>query len=107
MIEPYNFKIRVFVNGQTFLITQSVSISNFLDYLNYKPDNAILEWNKKLLSFHESKNVVIRNGDILEILSVVGGGWLRINLFLEINFKLSIISKNIKGLACIIKNYEK
>ena len=74
MRQRYNFEVRAYINGQSFYITKYITIYDLLQYLGYKPKNAILEWNKKLISLKEAKNMIIKSGDTIEFVGVVGGG---------------------------------
>ena len=74
MRQRYNFRIRAYINGQSFYITKFINLYDLLQYLGYKPKNAIIEWNKKLISLNEAKNIIVKSGDTIEFVSVVGGG---------------------------------
>ena len=72
----YNFddRIRIRLNGESFSCSASFSIENLIDYLDFQSDKVILEHNSKLISNDKFHQAFLKDGDSVEIITIVGGG---------------------------------
>ena len=69
--------MKIKVNGEEKKIEfdqQDVLLSNALDYLGYKPNTIVVELNNLIINSIKWREVKLKDGDNLEIVSIVGGG---------------------------------
>ena len=64
------------VNGEERLIqsNKSISLNETMKLLGYSSNTVVVELNKLIVNSEEWKDQYIKNGDKLEIVSIVGGG---------------------------------
>jgi len=64
------------VNGEERLIqsNRSISLNETMKLLGYSSNTVVVEVNKLIINSEEWKDKYIKNGDKLEIVSIVGGG---------------------------------
>lgn len=63
-----------FLNGQEYWSEDSFTLLELLNYFSYNLDIFILEHNKLIRKKQSWDQVKIENEDIIEIITVVGGG---------------------------------
>ena len=69
--------MRINVNGEEISlqeIKECLKLYQLLDYLGYEKKTIIVELNKLIISSDEWENETVKEGDKLEIVSIVGGG---------------------------------
>ena len=68
--------MKIRVNGEDRLIqcNKSISLNETIKLLGYSSNNIVVELNKLIINSEEWNNKYIKNGDKLEIVSIVGGG---------------------------------
>ncbi len=66
--------IEITVNGQLKSIEDNVSIARLIDTLGLSVKAVILEYNRGVKKHAEVADTILRNGDKLEIIQIVGGG---------------------------------
>ena len=68
--------MKIRVNGEERLIqsSKSISLSETIKLLGYSPSTVVVEVNKLIINSEEWEEKYIKNGDKLEIVSIVGGG---------------------------------
>ena len=68
--------MKIKVNGQDRLIgsNKCISLKDTMKLLGYTSNTVVVELNKLIINSEEWKNEYIKDGDKLEIVSVVGGG---------------------------------
>ena len=68
--------MKIRVNGEERLIqiNTSISLNETMKLLGYSSNTVIVELNKLIINSEEWKNEYIKEGDNLEIVSIVGGG---------------------------------
>ena len=69
--------MKIKVNGEEKkleLDQENVLLSRALDSMGYKPNSIIVELNNLIINSLNWENVKLKDGDILEIVSIVGGG---------------------------------
>ena len=70
---PINY-ITIQLNGEPFNCLHSMSLKDILDYLDVNLSSVIIEHNCQIVNYHYYSQTFLRNGDKLEILTIVGGG---------------------------------
>ena len=68
--------MKIRVNGEERLIqsNQSISLNETIQLLGYSSNTVVVEVNKLIINSAEWEDKYIKNGDKLEIVSIVGGG---------------------------------
>ena len=68
--------MKIKVNGEERLIQSNtpISLNETMELLGYSPNKVVVEVNKLIINSEEWKDKYIKNGDKLEIVSIVGGG---------------------------------
>ena len=62
------------VNGKTCELLSDNSLNALITQLGLKDQLCAVEINKKLIPHNERNEMTIKDGDIIEIVSLVGGG---------------------------------
>ena len=69
--------MKIKVNGEERKIEldqEDVLLSTALNYMGYKPNTIVVELNKLIINSIKWEKVKLKDGDNLEIVSIVGGG---------------------------------
>ena len=68
--------MKIKVNGEERLIqsNKSISLNETIRLLGYSSSTVVVEVNKLIINSEEREDQYIKNGDKLEIVSIVGGG---------------------------------
>ena len=69
--------MKIKVNGEERKIEldqEDVLLSTALNYMGYKPNTIVVELNKLIINSIKWEKVKLKQGDNLEIVSIVGGG---------------------------------
>tara|TARA_B100000965_G_scaffold389384_1_gene394985 strand:+ start:1527 stop:1736 length:210 start_codon:yes stop_codon:yes gene_type:complete len=69
--------MKIRVNGKDKKIeleNEKASLSSTLEFLGYKPNTVVVELNELIINSKKWENEIIKEGDRLEIVSIVGGG---------------------------------
>ena len=68
--------MKIKVNGEERLIqsNKSISLNETIKLLGYSSNTVVVEVNKLIINSEEWEDHYIKNGDKLEIVSIVGGG---------------------------------
>ena len=69
--------MKIKVNGKEKDIelgNEQVVLSNTLEFLGYKPNTIVVELNDLIINSKKWGNEILKDGDRLEIVSIVGGG---------------------------------
>ena len=69
--------MKIKVNGEEKkleLRNENASLSETLDLMGYRPNTIIVELNNLIINSKMWDNVTLKEGDSLEIVSIVGGG---------------------------------
>jgi len=69
-----NLYFKVLINGEPFNCDSSMSIRDILVYLNIDLNKVIIEYNKKVINCLQFDQILMNEGDKLEIITIVGGG---------------------------------
>ena len=69
--------MKIRVNGEEKKLELSKDkalLSSFLELMGYKPNTIIVELNNLIINSKKWESVTLKEGDNLEIVSIVGGG---------------------------------
>ena len=69
--------MKIKVNGQEKYIeleNEKALLSSTLEFLGYKPNTIVVEVNNLIINSKKWDDKIIKDGDKLEIVSIVGGG---------------------------------
>ncbi len=66
--------MRIVVNGQEWTQRDGLSVAELLAALSLEPRRVAVELNKQIVPRAEYAQVVLHEGDTLEIVTLVGGG---------------------------------
>ena len=69
--------MKIIVNGKEKKIelkNEKVLLSSTLEFLGYKQNTVVVEVNDLIINSKKWENEIIKEGDRLEIVSIVGGG---------------------------------
>tara|TARA_B100000965_G_C19105339_1_gene546710 strand:+ start:56 stop:265 length:210 start_codon:yes stop_codon:yes gene_type:complete len=69
--------MKIIVNGENKFINISkreISLADIINHLGYKPNTVVVELNNLIVNFDGWRQEKIKDGDKLEIVSIVGGG---------------------------------
>jgi len=66
--------ILIQLNGKPFNCSKDLQLSDLLLYLNINIDSTIVEYNGEILKESLCKKIILKDGDNIELLTVVGGG---------------------------------
>ena len=70
MTQIRNFSL----NGQDYFIEQKITLFEIIQYFNYNNSLLVLEYNGLVCNKKEWKKIVIQDQDVIEIVTIVGGG---------------------------------
>lgn len=66
--------MQVFVNGETKDIPESTTLRGLIEHIGLGKALCAAEVNKKAVRRSEQETTVLRPGDVIEVVSLVGGG---------------------------------
>ena len=69
--------MKIRVNGietKIELENEKALLSSILEFLGYKQNTVVVEVNDLIINSKKWENIIIKEGDRLEIVSIVGGG---------------------------------
>ena len=69
-----NIYFKVLINGEPFNCSSFMSIRDILTYLNIDLHKVIIEYNKSIINYLDFDQILMQEGDVLEIITIVGGG---------------------------------
>lgn len=63
-----------YLNGQEYLTSYSLTLSELLTYFNYNKSLLVIEYNNLICNQEYWNKITIQNKDKIEIVTIVGGG---------------------------------
>ncbi|MBT3520273.1 MAG: sulfur carrier protein ThiS [Gammaproteobacteria bacterium] len=66
--------MNIIVNGDKISIEKNINLENFLKLNNINNKNIVIEVNKIIITKSMWKEKKIKEGDVIEIITAVGGG---------------------------------
>jgi thiamine biosynthesis protein ThiS len=73
-LEQYAGLLTITLNGDRFELEEPISVADLLARLEIDPRRVAIEHNLEIIKRHTFPDVVIGEGDRLEIVNFVGGG---------------------------------
>ena len=68
--------VTIIINGEPREVPDSLMVTDLLTHLNLRPEHVAVEINRELVSRGQHAKTPIRAGDVLEVVTLVGGGSL-------------------------------
>lgn len=62
------------VNGEPFVCEKGFSLFDLINHLNFSVKNIVLEYNTNIVSDSDLDTILLKDGDQVEIVTIVGGG---------------------------------
>lgn len=62
------------INGKTIGLSENITVSEYLKQNQYRPERIAIELNGSILPKSAYDSTVLKDGDVMEIVSFVGGG---------------------------------
>ena len=62
------------INGQTYLFSKKINLTELITYFNYTKRLFILEYNQAICPIDEWEQTFIADQDKIEVITIVGGG---------------------------------
>lgn len=62
------------INGKEREVPYNLTVSGLVSFLNINSERVAIELNREIVKKSNWDNIYLKNGDILEIVSFVGGG---------------------------------
>jgi sulfur carrier protein len=69
-----NFTKKFFLNGQEYQSSSNFTLSDFINYFNYNSALLVLEHNNFICPKEKWDQVIVKENDKIEIVTIVGGG---------------------------------
>lgn len=66
--------MKITANSKIYEKTGNLTVSDFIRSIGANPKRCVVEYNGKAMRFAQFENIELRDGDKLEIMSVVAGG---------------------------------
>jgi sulfur carrier protein len=66
--------LEIIANGKSYFLDEEIILSDFIKDNGFNPAVIVIEHNQKIVANDDWDNVILKNGDVLEIVSFVGGG---------------------------------
>ena len=66
--------LNFYLNGQTYKLYNTITLSQLMNYFNYDNNFFILEYNSRIYDQKNWSNIKLLANDKIEIISIVGGG---------------------------------
>lgn len=67
-------KIKITVNGKILETDSATTVENLAISLKLNPQRCLVELNSKAMNYTKFKDIVLKENDVLEIMSLVAGG---------------------------------
>nr|YP_009295589.1 thiamine biosynthesis protein S [Mastocarpus papillatus]AOL58073.1 thiamine biosynthesis protein S [Mastocarpus papillatus] len=64
----------IFVNGEALNCSYNMSLQDLLLYLGFDINIIVVEYNKEIVTNYKFPNIVLKDQDKLEVITIVGGG---------------------------------
>lgn len=62
------------VNGKQIQLTSEMSVADYLEQNNYQINRIAVEMNEEILPKYSYSETMLKDGDLLEVVTFVGGG---------------------------------
>ena len=72
--DPYDFRMQVKINGEPRDVPDGQTLEGLLRSLSLHDKPCAAEVNRRLVPRRDREGVVLRSGDVVELVTLVGGG---------------------------------
>lgn len=62
------------INGKSIGLSENITVSEYLKQNQYRPERIAIELNGSILPKSAYNSTILKDGDVMEIVSFVGGG---------------------------------
>ncbi len=62
------------INGKSIELSENITVSEYLKQNQYRPERIAIELNGSILPKSSYDSTLLKDGDVMEIVSFVGGG---------------------------------
>jgi sulfur carrier protein len=62
------------LNGKKYFTNDDISLLDLIHYFNYNSSLLVLEYNNFICNKTNWQNIILKNNDTVEIVTIVGGG---------------------------------
>jgi len=66
--------ILIHINGEPLNCLPNLSLEDLLIYLDFNLSSIVVEYNKSIIQVTSFNKIIIKSGDKIEVLTMVGGG---------------------------------
>ncbi len=66
--------IKIIANSKEYEVKPPMSVAQFIQAFGFNPQKCVIEMNGKAMRYLHFSNVLLKEGDVLEIMSLVAGG---------------------------------
>ena len=63
-----------YLNGQKYLTSYPITLLDLITYFNYNKSLLVIEYNNLICNQEYWNNIIIKNKDKIEVVTIVGGG---------------------------------
>lgn len=64
----------IFFNGKPINCLLDTSLYDLLIYYEFNLNTVVVEYNKRVISVNDFHNTILKQKDIIEVITIVGGG---------------------------------
>ena len=69
-------KVKIKINGKNRLIKEKMTLKSLLNINKVALNKVAIELNKKIIDKKKKKKIKLKNGDKIEIVHFIGGGYI-------------------------------
>lgn len=66
--------MKITANAKVYELSENTAVAEFIRSTGVEPSRCVVELNGRALRFEMFKDLILREGDVLEIMNVVAGG---------------------------------
>jgi sulfur carrier protein len=66
--------MKIRLNGEDYTVEQNCTVAGLLEKLDIHPQRVAVEVNLKIVKKSDYSSYIIKEGDVVEVVSFVGGG---------------------------------
>jgi len=66
--------ILIYINGEPLNCLPDLSLEDLLIYLDFNLSSIVVEYNQSIVQLTAFNRIIIKSGDKIEVLTMVGGG---------------------------------
>ncbi|HWV57545.1 MAG TPA: sulfur carrier protein ThiS [Longimicrobiales bacterium] len=66
--------IEITLNGRQRSVPEGLTLTGLLEHIDIHPRMVVVEWNREIIRHEHYSEIVVRDGDVIELVHFVGGG---------------------------------